>query len=273
MARPHIEYIQTQSLPWRPDPRFGLGGGAEVKVLSEDVEDGAASLLVRYPAGWTFPEGRRGADEEFLVLDGTLEIGETSFGHLCYAHWPAGYRAGPRRAPNGAIALTFFSGDPRKPAPQRYVANRLVEHLDAYRVPVTGNFHPEFPPGAGRKSLFTDPETKETSWILCTMPIRWAERAELHDHVEEMYLISGESHGDRGVMRPGAYFWRPPQVAHGPYGTLTGNLYFFRSKGGPLITNYVEPETPFHWWPEYKPALPEAMRAVAQEIPPLPRAW
>ena len=32
---------------------------------------------------------------------------------------------------------------------------------------------------------------------------------------------AGEVHGDRGVMRPGAYFWRPPFVRHGPYGTQT----------------------------------------------------
>lgn len=273
MSRPQIEFIQSQALPWTPDVRFGLGRGVEVKVLSADDETGAASLLVRYPMGWRFPAGPRGADEEFLVLDGEIRAGDLVYGHLAYAHWPAGYNMGERESPDGATVLTFFSGDPVQAAPDRYDPARLVERLDSYGVPYTGNFHPEFPPGAGRKVLFTDPVTKETSWILGTLPIRWAERAEEHDHVEEMYLLSGESHGDRGVMRPGAYFWRPGHIAHGPYGTLTGNLYFFRAKGGPLVTRYKDAATPFHWFPKYRPELPPHMAELARESPEAPRPW
>ncbi len=273
MARPQIEFIQSQSLPWAPDPRFGLGDGVEVKILSEDAESGAASLLVRYSAGWSLPAGARGADEEFLVLDGELRAGEALFGHLNYAHWPAGRPAAARVSENGAVALTFFSGDPRRPAPAAYDPARLVERLDTFGVTYTGNFHPEFPPGAGRKVLFTDPATKETSWILGTLPMRWADRSEEHDHVEEMYLLSGESHGDRGVMRPGAYFWRPGHIAHGPYGTLTGNLYFFRTQGGPLVTRYVDPETPFRWFPPYHPTLPPELAAISTEAPAAPCPW
>lgn len=273
LARPQIEFIQSQSLPWTPDPRFGLGAGVDVKVLSEDQETGEASLLVRYPAGWTFPAEARGADEEFLVLDGALTVGDLEYGRFTYAHWPSGYAAGERRSETGAIVLTFFSGDPRAPAPKAYDPERLVARIDAHQTPYTGNFHPEFPPGAGRKVLFTDPTTKETSWILGTLPLRWAERSELHDHVEEMYLLSGESHGDRGVMRPGAYFWRPGEIAHGPFGTLTGNLYFFRTKGGPLVTRYVDPQTPFRWYPPYDPALPDELQKLAREAPAGPLCW
>ncbi len=271
MPRPQIEFVQSQALPWRADDRFGAG--VEVKVLSEDAESGAASLLIRYPAGWTFPAGVRGADEEFLVLEGALTVGLLSFGHLHYAHWPAGYAAAERSSEQGAVVLTFLSGDPRQAAPAAFNAARLVERIDALTLSYTGNFHPEFPPGAGRKVLYTDPGTQETSWILGTLPLRWAERSEVHDFVEEMYLLSGESHGDRGVMRPGAYFWRPGHIAHGPYGTMTGNLYFFRTQGGPLITRYVEPQAPFHWWPQYRPALPAELQAGAAEAAEGARAW
>jgi hypothetical protein len=88
-----------------------------------------------------------------------------------------------------------------------------------------------------------------------------------------MYLISGETHGNRGVMRPGAYFWRPADAPHGPYGTLTGNLYFFRTKGGALSTQYVSPEKPFHWWPEYDPVIPQHLAAYAGEVSPAPLCW
>ncbi len=273
MSRPQIEFIQSQTLPWQADDRFGLGAGAEVKVLSEDGGTGAASLLVRYPAGWSLPGGARGGDEEILVLEGALTAGTRRFGYLHYARWPAGHDAGVRASAEGAVVLTFLSGDLRRPAPARFDPAHRVEHLDTFAAPYTGNFHPEFPPGAGRKVLYTDPLTQETSWILGTLPLRWAERAEVHEFVEEMYLLSGESHGDRGVMRPGAYFWRPGHIPHGPYGTLTGNLYFFRTQGGPLVTRYVEPQTPFHWWPQYRPALPDPLRAAAVEAADGARAW
>lgn len=272
MPRPQTEFIQSQSLPWTPD-RFGLGDAVETKVLSEDEATGGASLLVRYPAGWRAPAGARSADEEFLVLDGGLTVGDASFGPFGYAHWPAGYDAGRRMCESGATVLTFLSARLDGTAPASFDPARLVERLDALQVTYTGNFHAEFPPGAGRKVLFTDPDTQATSWILGTLPLRWAERAEVHEHVEEMYLLAGESHGDRGVMRPGAYFWRPGHIPHGPYGTLTGNLYFFRTQEGPLITRYVEPQTPFHWDPAYRPALPDSHAQIADATPPGPKPW
>ncbi len=273
MTRPQIEFIQSQSLPWTHAPRFGLGDGVQVKVLSEDADSGAASLLVRYPAGCRLDPGARGADEEVLVLDGALQVGDRPYGHMAYAHWPNGFSAGARHSATGATVLTFFSADPRGRAPADFDPTRLVEHLDTFEVPYTGNFHPEFPPGAGRKVLFTDPQSGATSWLLGTLPMRWAERSEEHDHVEEMYLLAGESHGDRGVMRPGAYFWRPGLIPHGPYGTMTGNLYFFRTQGGPLVTRYVAPERPFHWWPEYRPAAPASLVDGLREAAPVADPW
>ena len=273
MSRPQIEFIQSQSLPWRTEPRFGLGEGVTVRILSEDAETGAASLVVRYPAGWSRGPGALGVGEEFLVLDGGLDVGGEAFGHLAYAHWPPGFDPGDRRSEAGAVVLTFLAAGAGGEAPSTFDPAQLVQRLDAFSVPYTGQFHPEFPPGAGRKVLFTDPATGETSWLLGTLPLRWAERSEVHEHVEEMYLLAGESHGDRGVMRPGAYFWRPGHIAHGPYGTLTGNLYFFRTQGGPLVTRYVAPAAPFHWEPAYAPALPPALSAVAEAAPPGPKPW
>jgi hypothetical protein len=191
-----------------------------------------------------------------------------------YAHLPAGHVRGAMAAPEGAVVVTFLSAapeiatDPAPPDPAR-----LVEALDAMTLPYTGNFHPEFPPGAGRRMLYEDPVSGDQTWILGTMGLRWAERAEVHPVVEEMFLIAGEVHGDRGVMRPGAYFWRPPHVVHGPYGSLTGNIYLFRTKGGPLSTTYQDAETPFHWWPEHRPVLPETLAAHGAPAAPAVRPW
>lgn len=274
MARSWVEFVQSQNIPWSASDVLGLRPGADAKVLSDDPETGAASMLVRYPAGFTADGGPIDADEEFLVLDGDLSLGDTSFAPMSYAHLPAGYETGRLTTRTGAVVLQFLSRRPaRLAAPRPFDPARLVAHLDAFQVPYTGNFHPEFPPGAGRKLLYKDPATGDTSWILGTMPMRWAARSEVHPVVEEMYLLSGEVHGDRGVMRPGAYFWRPPHSKHGPYGTLTGNLYFFRTKGGALVTDYVDGGREFRWWPEYAPVLPESLEAARGEGQPGARCW
>ena len=274
MARPQIEFIQSQQIPWQKKSLWNDDCKLDVRILSQDDRTHASSLLLRYPAGFCEPIGCLDADEELLVLDGDLEIGGKDYRAYSYGHLPSGYDGGIRRSQNGAIVLTFYSQAPRTIAtPRAFDPARLVDALNAMDVPYTGNFHPEFPPGAGRKVLYTDPDTKDTSWILGTMPLRYAERSEVHPVVEEMYLLSGEVHSDRGVMRPGAYFWRPPHIAHGPFGTLTGNLYFFRTKGGGLTTSYVDAERPFKWWPDHNPALPDELLKLAGDYPPSPRCW
>jgi uncharacterized protein DUF4437 len=274
LSRAWIEFIQSQHLPWQSGDLNGTRPGVQFKQLSVDEDDGACSLLVRYPAGWHGAGGPMAVDDEFLVLEGALEIGAGEYAELAYAHLPAGFRSDAWHSPQGAVMLEFFSGRPAPgTADSQPDVRRLVLHKDTFQVPYTGNFHPEFPPGAGRKLLYMDPITRDTTWILGTLPMRWAERAEVHPTVEEMYLISGEVHGNRGVMRPGAYFWRPPSMPHGPYGTRTGNLYLFRTKGGVLATNYVDPEREFRWWPEFDPVLPPEMEAYRGEVPTGPACW
>lgn len=276
MARPRIEFIQNQLLPWNETLLSEIRPGVRARILSQDSETGACSLLVHYPKNWQAEAGQcLSADEEFLVLDGEFSVGSQTHGYLGYGHLPAGYQRQTLSAPNGAVVVTFFSATPQLADSQTidFEAARLVAGLDAMTLPYTGNFHPEFPAGAGRRMLFEDPQNGDQTWILGTMGLRWAERAEVHPVVEEMFLISGEVHGNLGLMRPGAYFWRPPKIPHGPYGSLTGNIYLFRTKGGPLSTTYQDSETPFHWWPDYQPVLPAELAAYAELEQPVIRPW
>jgi len=272
MAREWVEFIQSQELPW--EAGFARAG-IEAKTLSLDSETGASSLLLRYPASWSRDcQHHLLADEEFLILDGGLEINGHDYTHMAYAHLPEGYTRDTFSSLSGAVVLTFFSATvTEKEGSGTWDDNRLVRYLNGFEVLYTGNFHQEFPPGAGRKSLYTDPVTGDQTWILGTMPLRWSKRQEVHPIVEEMYLLSGEVHGNRGIMRPGAYFWRPPEIPHGPYGTLTGNLYLFRTQGGSLITNYIDSDYKFHWWPQYDPVLPNHMKEFAKEAPEGLKSW
>lgn len=269
--RPFIEFLQVQRLPWDGAGAVGPGvrDGAQIRVLSVDPSDGGCSLLIRYPPGWRRDRSEvLTADEELFVVSGSLTVGERRYDRFGYAHLPAGHHRSGMASAEGAVVLTFFSAHPESRSASQHspdlVTERLVEHVDALAGEWGGNFHPQFPPGAGRKWLRRDPVTGDDTWILGTMPLRSGRRAEKHPVVEEMYLLSGELHGHVGTMRPGAYFWRPPEEWHGPFGSLTGNVLFFRTVGGPLSTVYRDEETEFTWTPEDRPILPPDLA----ELPP-----
>lgn len=261
MARPFIEFIQAQALPWTPDDSTG-SPAVYVRELSVDADTDARSLLVRYPPGWSLAaELALPRDEELFVLAGSLTVGTVTHTRFGYAFLPAGYPRAGMRSADGAVVLTFLGGLSEAP----YDPARLVERVSAFEGEWGGNFHPRFPPGAGRKWLRTDPVTGDQTWILGTMPLRSGRRPEKHPVVEEMYLLSGELVGHVGVMRAGAYFWRPPEEWHGPFGSPTGNLMLFRTVGGPLSTVYTEHEVDFSWTPEHRPILPAHLQAVGSQ--------
>ncbi|MBV9323457.1 MAG: DUF4437 domain-containing protein [Chloroflexi bacterium] len=257
MPRPHIEFVQQQDLAFE-----AAHDGLDVKQLSRDTETGASSSLVRVPAGWRRPGPIHYlADDEFYVLSGDLAISGTTYTEHCYGFLPGGYTQTGAHSDNGALIVRFLSAGAAPVAGEAPSGaldeRRVVRGLNLFEQPWTGNFHPQFPLGAGRKWLRRDPVTRDETWILGTLPLRNGRRPEKHPVVEEMYLISGELIGPQGVMRPGAYFWRPPEAWHGPYGSKTGCLMLFRTVGGPLSTVYTEEEQDFEWNPErYHPILP-----------------
>jgi len=194
--------------------------------------------------------------------------GNRCFGHLSLRPLPGGYAHPPLASESWCHRPHVLLSRLPQPASVslRYEPARLVRASRLFHwCRIRETFIRSSQPGAGRKILYQDPVSQDTTWLLGTLPLRWGERAEVHPTIEEMYLISGETHGNRGVMRPGAYFWRPPEIPHGPYGTLTGNLYLFRTQGGGLSTRYVSAEQPFRWWPPYAPVVPEHLAAYAGE--------
>lgn len=266
--RPFIEFIQSQQLSWSTStPYHDVRPGAEIRVLSTDPATGAASLLVRYPAGWRREVDEiLSEDEEFFVISGSLQVGGQSYQRYSYAHLPAGHFRSGMHSPEGAVVLTFFTGVPEHRAASGHspdlAEERVIAYLDGLAGQWGAGFHPKFPAGAGRKWLRRDPVTGDETWLLGTMPLRNGTRPEKHPVVEEMYLLSGELHGHVGVMRPGSYFWRPPEEWHGPFGSLTGNLMLFRTVGGPLSTVYQEEEVEFNWDPPARPILPPDLAAL-----------
>jgi hypothetical protein len=122
--------------------------------------------------------------------------------------------------------------------------------------------------GALRKPLRKDPVTGDETWLLTSpphgMPPGGAGARETHPTVEEVYVLDGDLHGNCGVMRPGAYFWRPPGILHGPYGTRRGATSLYRTVGGPLVAEWTADKAPFSYDPPYTPVLPPGLELLPE---------
>ncbi len=196
-------------------------------------------------------------DEEFFVLDGAMTINGMDFSAGDYGYHPAGYERHQVVGPDGCGVLTF-----REPAG---ADGALIEHLRTRDMPwgsatdatVAGS-------SVGRKLLRPDSASGERTWMLKieTGPGKPFEIRGLEKHpcVEEVFLLDGDIAMPAGVMAPGAYFWRPADIVHGPMGTRTGFLGFFRAKEGPFSTEWAKAESEIPWDASYDPVLPHEVR-------------
>ncbi|MBL0116613.1 MAG: DUF4437 domain-containing protein [Sphingomonadales bacterium] len=278
--RPHIEFLQSQLLPWR---RIGPGlarPDAEYKLLSRDPGDGACSALMRYAPGWSRegPEHLLAA-EEFYVLDGAL-YGRSclSGGQLCI--FASGLDPEHMAAPDGCVLLAFYDAEPTLVAGIGTIAesdrDRAIPHIDAAGMPWDTTLNDEKLKhlGISRKNLRTDPVTGERTFLSLIFPQSAPTGnkgpQEMHPVVEEAYIIAGSLTGPQGTMYPGAYFWRPPGIAHGPFGARWGAVSLIRFVGGRHVNQWTKEEAPFSFDTAYQPILPPDLQHLAQAhwLPP-----
>lgn len=267
LDRGHIEFIQAQLLPWRRIPAGLARPDAEYKFLSRDGADGACSVLMRYPPGWS----RQGpehilADEEFYVLEGTLEMDGRCYRADHYAFLPAGWTRQQMASPEGCVILAFYDREPELVLKAGTMAPgadaRAVPQLDAAAMPWDLSLNdPNLKHlGISRKDLRTDPETGERTFLSLILPqaVPAGNKGpqEVHPVVEEAYVISGSLTGPQGTMYPGGYFWRPPGIPHGPFGARWGSVSLMRFVGGRHVNVWSENEAPFSFDTPYNPVLP-----------------
>ena len=266
MARPHIEFVQSQVLPFTK----GLYGGArpelDMRILSIDDEGGDSSTMLKWPAGWSRTEPEHlDCDEEFLVLEGSIQINDILYRKHDYAHLPRGYLRTSQSSAKGAVTLSFFSSEPHAIQSDK-VGNgldpaRLVEHVETITHERMTDVWEKFdtpdwdPTGTFHKSLYEDPYTGERTWMIGMAPHWGTNLCEIHPVIEEEFSILGDLCFPMGNFRDGGYFWRPPGIQHGPFASWGGSLHIVRCKGGPFATEWVEGEPP-DWYPEYNPVLP-----------------
>ncbi len=276
MSRPYIEFIHSQFLPWRvgvlPAPRAAL----RVKVLSEDDVTGAASLIVEYPSDFASAEaGAMAADEEIFILGGKLEAGDIELGPHDYAFWSAGRPLPELKSVGPTVALVFLSSAPTlidaAEAEALYRADRTIERVATIDLPWDqSNMDPNIGHlQAWRKNLRLDPDGGARTYLLTGLPHGFPadgrQPLERHPHIEEMFMVSGDMPCSKGVMRAGAYFWRPENIWHGADCTLNGFMFLGRTPGSnKTISEWSETSHPVTYSPAHRPEVPADLTAYGQ---------
>ena len=281
MTRDHTIFIQSQCLPWTADGLGAVHAGLESRLLSGDPATGAATLLLKIPAGWRRADSHYlSAMEELYVLDGELTIGTQHYAAHTYACLAAGRLRGACHSERGAVVLAMYAAHPElhvAASPASFYDPALdVPYHNTYAQGLEGwqkNRHTRYLVGTGVQTLREDPVTREITILYSALPFRFMEKRWTHQHVQEMYVLAGEySINDVGVMRPGAYAWWEPEHLHGPYGSLSGFMMLIRSCGGPLKNVIPDERVVVDYNAPYLPVLPPAMAALAHPTNSL-RAW
>ncbi|MCB2108358.1 MAG: hypothetical protein KDE14_11695 [Rhodobacteraceae bacterium] len=271
MPRPHTEFIHAQDLPWRKNCLPAPFDTLDCRVLSRDPKNGDCTVILKYPPGWA----RKGpehllAAHEFYVLDGSVDISGQRYGIDCYGYLPAGTTHRSWQSEIGAVVLTFFDAAPEAKPGEGVAVNDpdgpAVPFIDLHAVPwSSAGIDPDVQfLRLAKKSLRHNTRTGDATFVLeCgghTHPNEWREKQLAHPCVEEMFLLSGDIVGERGVLTAGAYFWRPPHLWHGPYGSRGGNHCLIRFLGGHHVNIWSDEALPFSFDPPHNPVLPDELK-------------
>jgi hypothetical protein len=261
MPRPHIEFIFSQALDWSRDG--GLPGRESLphKILSHDPELGELTAIVQFPAGWSATVAS-GFQEEIYVLDGALRVGASSLGRDGYFRAPASLSAG-WSAPSGAVALVYLNRTETDEERGIVAIDTIAMQWDRVGIPVELEYM-----GLARKALYVDPDNgRNRTWLLMSgpqvVPSGAALAVETHTCAEEVFMLSGDITGPQGVMTPGAYFWRPRDIYHGPFGSRNGGLALSRWRHGEQDTIFHALTKPFAFDAPYRPDLPPELASLA----------
>lgn len=276
MGRPHTEFIQAQCLEWVPESGIDK---AWRKVLSRDGETGAMTLLQRLEPDFHFANARPiAAGEEFYVLAGSYYLNGYEYSAGCYGFYPAGHERRECYSPRGAVLLRFFDAGPINAEDDPDTGNRALNRpaipfVDAYRMvwdrgTLDHRLAHLLP---ARKVLRIDPVDGQKTFLFMTAPqthpTNWAGPQESHPTPEEAFLVAGDLTGPQGTMQAGAYFWRPPHIPHGPFGSRAGSLSLIRFVGGAHENIWTDDVESFTYSVPYRPVLPEALRESAAALP------
>lgn len=247
MPREHIEFIQALEVDEQAITA-GAFAGTGRRTLSHDLESGEFTALVSFPAGWSSAVEDVPLPFELFVLRGDLVLGGQALEEGFYAYSPPSQPDRSISSRGGALVIAYAHAAGSESGPPIVLDADAEPWID----PTV-----EVPPGIAVKYLRVDPATGEGTWLAAVVPGWLAPQAETHPVVEECFMLQGDIlDGPFGDMTPGCYFWRPPQIEHGPMFSRTGALFLTRARGGPMTVEWYD-----------VPGAPELVRAYAAARP------
>jgi quercetin dioxygenase-like cupin family protein len=276
IGRNHTDFIQSQTVQGRVLGQNNSQPGVEGVALSYNAKgDKAVTVLFKYPANWSMPKPHYvNSDQEFLILEGSVTFDDVTYNAGDYAYLPAGYFHKLMASKDGCTMLNFYEGEhlafyQDTPAGM-YIADKLIKKIDTKSLmwtPLNDANGRALGLNVQMKLLRADAATGESTFLIkadADQPdAKTARHTATHAAVEEMYVLDGEISSPRGTMKTGAYVWRAPGVARGPYGSKTGYVAILRSKGGALNTTLSAAPEAVVWDNPYSPTIAEAARASA----------
>jgi len=279
MTRPHTEFINAQDLEWKENLLPDIFKNVKCKVLSIDNNTGACSMILKYPKNWCQKNSLSfNADHELLILEGSMSVNDKKFKPDTYSYMPTGYPHKDWHFEKETTILSFFSKKPVLGSNTTEFKDIPIPHLYLHDQKWTSaDIDPDLDfLRISHKILRHNKTTGDTTMILnCgahSHPHNWEEAALAHPCVEEMFLLSGDIIAERGIMHAGAYFWRPPNIWHGPFGSRNGNVCLIRFLEGHHVNNWGPEKLPFTLTPDYKPDLPNELKHLSKKVfePPTP---
>ena len=113
MARPALEFFDTEKITWEPH----VVGGKRMdpllqKILSYDEETGAVTLMIKYPKGFSHPFlTYHTVTEELYIVQGRITMQDKEYGKGYYAFRPPGMVHGEMEVlEDDTILLIMLSG-------------------------------------------------------------------------------------------------------------------------------------------------------------------
>jgi len=112
MARPPLEFFDTEKIPWEPHVAEGKRVDPLLqKILSYDEETGAVTLMVKYPQGFAHPFlTYHTVTEELFILKGRIKMEGKEYAEGYYAFRPPGMIHGQMEVVEDTILLIMLSG-------------------------------------------------------------------------------------------------------------------------------------------------------------------
>ncbi len=156
------EVARPEAYDWRAVEIPGGTIAVSLVRLAIDRQSLVSQSLVQFPPGWARPNpGWYSADEEFLILEGVLNMSGATYRAGDYAYIPASYVRSASTTPEGSLILAWFSGkalwsEATDHGPG-YSADRLVQATWADLPDQTG------PAGVGRRLRAED---DRSTWVL-----------------------------------------------------------------------------------------------------------